>query len=492
MDQDLFALIGGNTSSLPLQTLRRIPHTPKEFEEGTTEHTGVKWNLTELQNPGRKDGLKLKHWTRSDRPLVTPFARYATNCNMYTYSTEEYYHWLRDDDWTKEETDYLFSLLQDYDLRFPVVHDRYSFVGSNRSIEDLKARYFSICQKLIHQRPSSTDESTKRQMILSYNFDKHREMERKKHVQALLDRTHSQILEEDFLYVETRRLEQTSERRARDRDDLMRAIGGVPYQIFNELKPWPEPDPQPIRLANPGGQRIPAGDLVPQTSESSNAALSKRKTTIRNADQSFEDLSLEPGDEHMAADGSTQRTATTANDQQNCIHRFDHSTPHHYPSVMLRSNRITQPKSASATARVAAILAELEVPVLTAVPKPLIMPTRANVESYESLIQAANKLSELKRQVDRVDSELKNLKKKKESSNLQGHIDSEASLTGSELKDSQPPQPTTTNDTATRDSGHLLAVPDSGTSRKTNKRSASVSSADSARGSEGRKKARTA
>lgn len=46
----------------------------------------------------------------------------------------------RDPSWSKEETDYLLGLCEQFDLRFPVIHDRYSFPkGPLRSIEDLKA-----------------------------------------------------------------------------------------------------------------------------------------------------------------------------------------------------------------------------------------------------------------------------------------------------------------------------------------------------------------
>jgi hypothetical protein len=39
------------------------------------------------------------------------------------------YHYFPDDDWTKEEKDDLFSLSNDYDLRFPVISDQYNFFG---------------------------------------------------------------------------------------------------------------------------------------------------------------------------------------------------------------------------------------------------------------------------------------------------------------------------------------------------------------------------
>ncbi len=43
---------------------------------------------------------------------------------------------LADAEWTKEETDYLFNLVREYDSRFYIVADRYEFhTGPPRSME---------------------------------------------------------------------------------------------------------------------------------------------------------------------------------------------------------------------------------------------------------------------------------------------------------------------------------------------------------------------
>lgn len=42
--------------------------------------------------------------------------------------------------WTKEETDQLFDLCQQFDLRFVVIADRFP---SSRTVEELKDRYYS-------------------------------------------------------------------------------------------------------------------------------------------------------------------------------------------------------------------------------------------------------------------------------------------------------------------------------------------------------------
>lgn len=40
-----------------------------------------------------------------------------------------------DQDWPRSETDYLFWVVRDYDQRWPIVHDRYDFPGSDRTME---------------------------------------------------------------------------------------------------------------------------------------------------------------------------------------------------------------------------------------------------------------------------------------------------------------------------------------------------------------------
>lgn len=67
---------------------------------------------------------------------------------MYSYTDAEYNQYLSDDNWSKQETDYLFELCKRYDLRFFVVHDRWDPAqipnAKNRSIDELKDRYYKV------------------------------------------------------------------------------------------------------------------------------------------------------------------------------------------------------------------------------------------------------------------------------------------------------------------------------------------------------------
>jgi hypothetical protein len=52
------------------------------------------------------------------------------------YTDDEYSKLLTRDDWSREETDYLLDLCENFDLRFIIIADRYEFAGTaQRSIE---------------------------------------------------------------------------------------------------------------------------------------------------------------------------------------------------------------------------------------------------------------------------------------------------------------------------------------------------------------------
>lgn len=100
------------------------------------------------------------------------------------YSQYEYDQHLGDPDWTSQETTYLFNLLREFDLRFIVVADRYSFqnartrtvevsagVSSRSDWQEIKDRYFAVCRRLIRTRTAS-DPSAQTQQMQAHAFDK--------------------------------------------------------------------------------------------------------------------------------------------------------------------------------------------------------------------------------------------------------------------------------------------------------------------------------
>ena len=84
------------------------------------------------------------------------------SADIPAFSDLEYQQHLHDEHWTKQETDHLFDLCKRFDLRFVVMQDRWDRESfGNRSVEDLKERYYNICNILTKVRTS---------LALSYFF----------------------------------------------------------------------------------------------------------------------------------------------------------------------------------------------------------------------------------------------------------------------------------------------------------------------------------
>ncbi len=63
------------------------------------------------------------------------FDKYAVSPDIVTFTDQDYTMHLQDQNWTKEETEYLFSLCREFDARFVVIADRYDFPSKHRSLE---------------------------------------------------------------------------------------------------------------------------------------------------------------------------------------------------------------------------------------------------------------------------------------------------------------------------------------------------------------------
>jgi DNA methyltransferase 1-associated protein 1 len=71
---------------------------------------------------------------------------YQQQVPVPTYTDTEYLQHLHNDSWSRQETDHLFDLCRRFDLRFIVIRDRWDRSRfPDRSVEDLKERYYDIC-----------------------------------------------------------------------------------------------------------------------------------------------------------------------------------------------------------------------------------------------------------------------------------------------------------------------------------------------------------
>ncbi|GAA6032693.1 hypothetical protein JCM8097_000745 [Rhodosporidiobolus ruineniae] len=418
--RELYALIGDNAPTLALAQ----PVKPKFKERIRRDKPTAQWRFVGFSNPSRGAGmpdkadeddenrarkkLVLKHWVKDLPPNFVEgapdhkFAKFNTSSQPFEYTDDEYAMWLKADDWSKAETDHLFELAHRYDLRFIVMADRWE-LSSERGVDALKNRYYSICRMLAANRPGPkpADEAEKEKLdkarvdsVQQFHFDMNRELERKAYLRSLLERTPAQIAEEDFLYVESRRIEQNYHKIAAERAELLHLLAG--------REGVGVPAGAGMQVGVGGGAKGVAGGMVGGV-----PGLPVKKQKGPGWEVGGPGIGLPDG---WAGEGS-KRKQTAAEDAAMCIER--HPAPsvsapksNMWPSMTIRSSRLAPVKSSLAQ-KVAAALAELGQTTS------LVMPTKANLARLDELQASLGQMVELKKAVDRVQGEIRLVRKKK-------------------------------------------------------------------------------
>ena len=183
----------------------------------------VAWSWQPFKNSARGDQLMLKHWVKTGAGgAVLPgsnggdvggdyaFSKYNKKVDMLAYNDEEYgslLAQLTNGDWSREETDHLFELLQRFDLRFLVVHDRWEHKGTkNRSVEEMKARYYEIARALLEARADVPEEAAAHP-LLKDPFNADAERDRKLALADQMERTNALEREEQNILDEVKAIE---------------------------------------------------------------------------------------------------------------------------------------------------------------------------------------------------------------------------------------------------------------------------------------------
>ncbi|KAL3922116.1 MAG: hypothetical protein SGILL_002375 [Bacillariaceae sp.] len=122
------------------------------------------WTWAPFLSSSRTDGATFNHWVRANVEYTDyPYAKFDIHLDPVIYTVEEYQDYLQDKNWTKSETDKLMELSRTFELRWPVIYDRWydhSLTTTNSSetetpafkLEDLQARYYGVAAKLSQAR----------------------------------------------------------------------------------------------------------------------------------------------------------------------------------------------------------------------------------------------------------------------------------------------------------------------------------------------------
>lgn len=346
-------------------------------------------------------------------------------------------------EWSFEEVEYLFQLCRKYDLRWFIIHDRYQFDSpEHRSLEDLKSKFYEICQNYFAVRNSNDP------LLQSLNYNKEKEVERKQYLQRLLSRSAAEIAEEEALIIESKKFEMAAKKTLNERESLLRLLDspnsdqnvsqymtsqGI-SQLYNNLladksrkrkndssipeNPWmkqqqqfaqqkqqlqqlhekrhSESSPSGYNHSNGHGSdsihNTPSLGKTMSSNESDTKQTSSPRKTKRQK-QEMQNLNKRKGEAQYAE----QLLQDFTTEERKALGVIAHGEKLS-PGVYLRSTKISTFKPALQN-RVIAILQELGLPMRPS------MPSYDVIDVQEELLKHVVTLLDLKKQLDRVDAE---------------------------------------------------------------------------------------
>ncbi|VDK18179.1 unnamed protein product [Anisakis simplex] len=233
MHRELFNLLAQdsekNLAALIPTTTKNLGYRNQKARIGMRQVRPWVWKA--FENAARTDGLQLCHWQRvdkmdPDRPY--PFARFNKVINIPTFTDEEYEKYLNSLKWSKEDTLHLFDLCRRFDLRWPIIVDRWEG-STRRTMEEMKERFYNAVNDLNTAKDRNAE-------LLCY--DAEHEKRRKEQLVKQWNRTPQEIEEEEMLIAEMKKIEvrkRERERKAQDLQKLITASDRTPVTPANTL-----------------------------------------------------------------------------------------------------------------------------------------------------------------------------------------------------------------------------------------------------------------
>ncbi|VDK55793.1 unnamed protein product [Cylicostephanus goldi] len=220
MHRELYNLIGN------AETKEAGAVVPTEIRKGFRQlnaqlagRPARKYKWVPFINEARNDNLQLYHWQRVDKlenPEPYPFAKFNKVINIPDFTDEEYEKYFKVAKWTLEETRHLFDVCRRFDIRWPIVHDRFDKEKyGQRSMEDLKDRFYAITNELALLKDPNCEPIC---------FDADHERRRKEQLNKQWNRTKEQLEEEEMLLAELKRIEVRKREREKKAQDLQKLI----------------------------------------------------------------------------------------------------------------------------------------------------------------------------------------------------------------------------------------------------------------------------
>ncbi|RYQ89388.1 hypothetical protein Ahy_B09g096058 isoform E [Arachis hypogaea] len=244
ISREVYALTGGLAPLMPAVDSSQLKRRPPPDEK-------VAWQWLGFTSSARKDNLHLYHWVRVVNGVPPTgdysFAKYNKSVDITRYTDEEYEKYLTDPRWTKEETDQLFDLCEQFDLRFIVIADRFP---SSRTLEELKDRYYSVSRALLIARnPSSVDIAAHPLLKEPYNIS--RDVERKRAMSLVLSQTRQQEQRDEEVLAEAKRIAQSRIPAKVSQESEMAVAPNAGVEVTERTIPGETVSPPPSNAQHP-------------------------------------------------------------------------------------------------------------------------------------------------------------------------------------------------------------------------------------------------
>ncbi|KFY28756.1 hypothetical protein V493_02774 [Pseudogymnoascus sp. VKM F-4281 (FW-2241)] len=430
--------LGGDN---PISIVPAVPQYKKRRLVG--RKPAAKWELKPFKNSAREDDMTLKHWRRKTE--VPPkqeaqegeggeaaesevkeelddsaFAKFNVQVNIPKYDDEQYEAKLKDEDWTKEETDYLMQTARDFDLRWPLVWDRYEYQPASppdtegtestalvpehkpRTLEDIKARYYDVAAKMMAvHRPvqfMSQVEFSLHQLMSSFNPVQ--EALRKRFAENAMSRSSEERREEESLLIELKRIMARSERLNEERKDLYARLDAPPSSsnvgVYTTSAGLQQLVQQLMNADKSKKRKSILGPEGTPTAGPGAAPVDRRESAVREPA-----AAATPATTKKGGAGPAERRKLSEEDQV----VFGVSTHDRLQSgPQFRYDRIAKmvsSRSAVLASRITNVLTELEIP-----PR-LVMPTLEVGTAFEALLGSINVLLDTRKASDKLDGEIK-------------------------------------------------------------------------------------
>ncbi|ODH44290.1 hypothetical protein ACO22_00910 [Paracoccidioides brasiliensis] len=458
--RELFALLGERAPPIALNENKY-----KGRRKWVSKLKVRPWEMAPFENDARSDGLVLRHWQRKRVPgneapsgenAVSdwedktqteaaeqrdeepyPFAKYNVKVQVpKRYTDEQYNRYLKSHNWSREETDYLMEIVEEYDLRWVVIVDRYEYppnppgtegdltalvsTTKRRTMEEMKSRYYTVAANMLalENPPSEMSETEFDLHEKMMKYDPEQERARKDLAILQLNRSKDEVNEETLLLEELKRIVANEKTFIEERKELYARLeapistsNATMYQSSQGLSQLlqsllhadknkkrrsimgPETGTSSPASSQPGAQNPPqsARESRPQTP----AATAPVPTTTKKAAAS------------AAAQQQAIKTLTPAEEAKYGVTRHDRLAS----GVQFRNDRaqkLTQAKSNIQSQKLAAALTELSIP-----PR-LVMPTEKVCKEFEKLIHSVNLLLDVRKFAEKVEGEIRVLEAAKQ------------------------------------------------------------------------------